>query len=271
MSNSTMEDIAQRLSSLDSLYFPRKQQQKAVDPSQRKSILFDLLINDAPVFLERYGTHLTQQELQQFETLKDDYEVNWHLNHLRSYLSPTSEEVRSRSVTVKNRRRAYLNKLVLEGSYFSEEAMREREPYLHHEFVGKFQDPSVRGTVRPGEMWSETLMRWSEEAILVEKIRGEQQRLGVDEKDWVGSAPRVEMKEEEEEEEEEEEGENKREELHSELEVEDGVYTEDQGCLGITRIRCVCTIHEGKWILRFDEERDDMWRNITASDYGREE
>ncbi|KAG6384373.1 hypothetical protein SASPL_155821 [Salvia splendens] len=36
----------------------------------------------------------------------------------------------------------------------------------------------------PGERWSETLMRRSEEAILVEKIRGEQQRLGVAQSDW---------------------------------------------------------------------------------------
>ncbi|CAI9759485.1 unnamed protein product [Fraxinus pennsylvanica] len=55
--------------------------------------------------------------------------------------------------------------------------------------------------VTPGEWWSETLMRRSEEAILVEKIRIEQQRLGVAESDWVGN------ERERQEEEEEEEGE----------------------------------------------------------------
>lgn len=99
-----------------------------------------------------------------------------------------------------------MDKLVSDGQYFSEDSMREREPYLHHELLGKFQDPSGRSMARPGERWSETLMRRSEEAMLVEKIRGEQQRLGVAEKDWVGSERVVEEEVEEEMEEEESEG-----------------------------------------------------------------
>ncbi|KAF2308359.1 hypothetical protein GH714_000257 [Hevea brasiliensis] len=61
--------------------------------------------------------------------LDNDYEINWHLKNLRSKVSPTSEELKSRSVKVKNRRLAYLNKLIHDGTYFSEDAMREREPY----------------------------------------------------------------------------------------------------------------------------------------------
>ncbi|KAF8379167.1 hypothetical protein HHK36_028596 [Tetracentron sinense] len=169
LSSSAMEGISERLSSLDNLYFPRVIQDTASNPSQRKSILLDLLSRDAAVFLG--------EELGEFDAMKDDYEISWHLKHLRSLLSPTSEEVRSRSVMVKNRRRAYLDRLICDGQYFSEDAMRGREPYLHHEYVGKFQDPSARSMARPGERWSETLMRRSEEAILVAKIRGEQQRL----------------------------------------------------------------------------------------------
>lgn len=95
-------------------------------------------------------------------------------------------------------------KLMSEGQYFSEDAMREREPYLHHEYVGKFQDPYGRSMPRPGERWSDTLMRRAEEAILLTKIRSEQQRLGVHESEWVGNEIANRMEEEEEEEEEEE-------------------------------------------------------------------
>ncbi|KAK6935077.1 CCD97-like, C-terminal [Dillenia turbinata] len=100
-------------------------------------------------------------------------------------------------------RRAYLEKLVCEGEYFSDEAMREREPYLHREYVGKFQDVSGRGMARPGERWSETLMRRSEEARLVQKIRQEQMMLGVDKREWVGNEGEEEEEEMEEEEAEE--------------------------------------------------------------------
>lgn len=78
--------------------------------------------------------------------------------------------------------------------------MREQELYLHHLLLGRFQDPLERAISWPRERWSEMLMRRNEEAMLVEKIQGEQQRLEVARRDWVGSG---EVKEEEEEEEEE--------------------------------------------------------------------
>lgn len=153
---------------------------------------------------ERYGLQLTSDELVEFETMENDYEINWHLNRLRSVINPTEEDLKSRSVKIKNRRRAYLNKLISDGHYFSEDAMREREPYLHHEYIGRFQDPSGRSMPRPGERWSETVMRQSEEAMLIKKIRDEQQRRGVAQSDWVGfDNQELENVEEEEEEDEE--------------------------------------------------------------------
>lgn len=171
---------------------------------------------------ERYGSELTAEELKEFDVLKGDYEINWHLKHLRSVLSPTVEELKSRSTKIKNRRRAYLDKLVSDGQYFSEDAMREREPYLHHELLGKFQDPCGRSMSRPGERLSETLMRMSEETMLLEKIRAEQQRLGVAEKDWVGSEI-VEEEIEEEESEGSEEEEKEMEEASEGSEEEEGL------------------------------------------------
>ncbi|KAJ4827150.1 hypothetical protein Tsubulata_044530 [Turnera subulata] len=167
MREAAKESITERLSSIDDLYFPRASLSSAATPPQRKSLLLDLLSRDASVFLERYGAQLTSDELLEFDILAGDYEVNWHLKNLRSKLSPTKAELRSRSVTVKNRRLAYLDKLIRDGKYFSEEEMRDREPYLHHEFVGKFQDQSARRMARPGERWSETLLRRAEEALLL--------------------------------------------------------------------------------------------------------
>lgn len=98
-----------------------------------------------------------------------------------------------------------MEKLVEGGEYFSEEAMREREPYLHYEILGRFQDPMGRVMSRPGERWSETLLRRCEEAEITEKIRGEQKRRGVDRREWVGGGDEMEEVESEEEEEESEE------------------------------------------------------------------
>nr|XP_043630975.1 coiled-coil domain-containing protein 97 [Erigeron canadensis] len=215
ISETITESITERLSHLENLYFPRAQQSSAIDPSQRKSIIQDLFNRNLPVFLERYGSLLTLEELKEFDILSDDYEINWHLNHLRSLISPTLEDVKTRSAKVKNRRRAYMDRLMFDGNFFSEDAMRDREPYLHHEFVGKFQDQSERRMSRPGERWSETLLRRADDDLLVEKIRSEQQRLGVDEREWVGNERKSDEEEEDEEEEDEVEEEN-----HGDVNVE---------------------------------------------------
>ncbi|KAL5064224.1 hypothetical protein RYX36_025961 [Vicia faba] len=218
VSEEAKEKISERLSSFENLWFPRAQQPTATLPSQRKSIFLDLLSRDTALFLERYGSNLTCTELTEFDSMKHDYEINWHVTRLRSLLSPTPAELRKRSVRAKNRRRAYLDRLVIGGQYFSEDAMRDREPYLHHEYVGKFQDRVGRGMARPGERWSDTLLRRCEEAAIVAKIRGEQQRIGVPQRDWIGNEgfqeeeeeeEEVEEEEEEQEEEEEEDGEEK--------------------------------------------------------------
>lgn len=233
MKDAAADEIAARLSSLEDLYFPRAVQSTTASPDQRKSLLLDLLRRDPAVFLERYGSQLSVDELLEFDALKHDYEVDWHLNNLRKKISPTSEELKSRSVAVRNRRLAYLNKLVTEGQYFSEDAMRDREPYLHHEYVGKFQDSIGRNMARPGERWSETLMRRAEEAALVSRIREEQQRLGVAECDWVGNEKMEESEDESEQEEvetedEEEEGEEKPTEASSSV-ARDGRGEKKQG------------------------------------------
>ncbi|RLN41838.1 coiled-coil domain-containing protein 97 [Panicum miliaceum] len=98
-------------------------------------------------------------DLALFNTLSPDYEVDWHLRRVcTAAVGATPPMAR-----VQNRRRAYLDRLVREGKYFSEEAMWEREPYMHHEYLGCFQDPLGRAMARPGERWSETLMRREEE------------------------------------------------------------------------------------------------------------
>ena len=91
------------------------------------------------VVAERYGTSLNIVELQQFEVLQDDYEVNWHLKTLKSSINPSAEDQRSRTAMIHNRRLAYMNRLVQDGQYFSEDAMRMRSPLLHFEHVGQFQ------------------------------------------------------------------------------------------------------------------------------------
>nr|GEW08613.1 hypothetical protein [Tanacetum cinerariifolium] len=125
------------------------------------------------VFDEALG--VGDDELKEFDMISDDYEINWHL---RSVINPTSKDLKSRSAKVKNRRRAFMDKLMNDGKLLSKDSIRDREPYLHHEF-----------------------------ALLMEKIQMEQQRLGVDEMYWVGYKRYKEEQEEQKEEEDEDDNE----------------------------------------------------------------
>jgi hypothetical protein len=214
MDPAAMDRIATRLSAVEDLYFPSSFLRSAASsrdfpapaqpppsPPRRQAELRSLLARDAPLFLERYGSALAPDELAAFDALSPDYEVDWHLRRLRAAAAGQPRP----AWQVRNRRRAYLHRLLREGDYFSEDAMRERDPYLHHEYLGRFQDPLGRAMARPGERWSDTLMRRAEEAVIVDKIRGEQIRRGVHPSEWVGGGGTDESMQEEEEEEDDEE------------------------------------------------------------------
>jgi len=53
------------------------------------------------------------------------------------------------SKVVKNRRHAYMEKLVLEGEFFSEDEMKRRDPALYEYYVGRFQSQEEQGTGAP--------------------------------------------------------------------------------------------------------------------------
>ena len=100
--------------------------------SDRKSLyLSSLLQKDPAIFLERHGALLSEVERQElFRPCSDDYEVQYHLEHL----SPQGTAVR-----VKNRRLAQMNRMLKEqqtpGSYFSETSMRRRAPLLYQQYT----------------------------------------------------------------------------------------------------------------------------------------
>ncbi|EFJ06762.1 hypothetical protein SELMODRAFT_106329 [Selaginella moellendorffii] len=212
---SALDAIADRLSALPELYLPHSsfagRADQQVSQQEKKDHLVSLLHRDAAIFLERYGSRLLLSELTEFECLKEDYEVNWHLKKLRAAKNPSPGEQRSRAAAVKNRRLAFLEQLVEDGNYFSEEEMRMRCPLLHHEYVGQFQEPSIWAFSRRGDKMADILIRQSEEAFIQRKMEEERKKiLEVEEE---------EEEEEEDEEDEEDEGKTKDGEQHKNEEV----------------------------------------------------
>ncbi|XP_070578147.1 coiled-coil domain-containing protein 97-like [Ptychodera flava] len=100
---------------------------------EKINILRDLLHRKPAVFLERFGSFLESQDMQVFDNLKSDYEIDFYLKEIQKQLD------RKKNLTkVRNRRYEAMKKLMDDGTYFSEDAMQERDPLMYEQYVGQY-------------------------------------------------------------------------------------------------------------------------------------
>eukprot|EP00898_Chlorokybus_atmophyticus_P008576 jgi/Chlat1/871/Chrsp107S01318 len=189
LSPEVAKDIAKRLAMTEEvavwsgpgkggLHFDQEEAERTADDATaaagKEKYLVELVGRDPAVFLERYGRLLLPQELRAFTELEDNYEVSWHLRHL------APADSRARRTEVKNRRLAYLRRLEASGTYFAEEAMRERRPALYEQYIGQYQTPAERQRVATraiGGRLSDFILRQQHEAQINARMREEQQRM----------------------------------------------------------------------------------------------
>ncbi|CAG8669811.1 9333_t:CDS:2 [Funneliformis caledonium] len=153
MENKIKEEILDYISNnLSSIQFKslRENEVEATD-DEKLSVIKQTLRNDPALFLTRWGKFLPKNELEKFECLRNDYEVNWYLNKL---LSTQNRNTISSSIAseppiisrqllpnsrhnkqILNRRFKYLTTKLDNTSYFSNEAMEMREPSLYEDYV----------------------------------------------------------------------------------------------------------------------------------------
>jgi hypothetical protein len=134
--------------------------------TEKFSYLLNLLQRDGGVFLERYGELLAPAERAAFAPLRADYEVDFWLRRLEA--SPSNASYTPCKAS-KNRRLAQMARLEEEGEFFSDDAMRRRQPFVHYQMVGKFLTPAekeaaaTRAAAAPGATLSASIMRREEE------------------------------------------------------------------------------------------------------------
>lgn len=150
----SVQTIAQRLTNDPTLRLPvslELESSDKVSDQKRKEYLQTLLQRDPGVFLERYSNKLTEAERAQFEPLRGDYEVDFYLKLAEDDANRAAHKL---SATAKNRRHAQLKRLVADGAYFSEDAMRIRAPLLHHQYVGQYTPaaPATAATLSDSAM-----------------------------------------------------------------------------------------------------------------------
>lgn len=178
--------ITAKLCSTADLRLPASLTRDAPYPDQQAiaSHLLQLLQRDPAVFLERYSTLLSSEDLSNFESLRSNYEVDYWLKQAvaRSQQPAAAGDPIARtprgslSTTTKNRRLAYMYQLQQQGDYFSETTMREREPLIWHEHIGQFEGhplPQTGAQQGSGLGFADSLLRAHDEAQI--RARLEQQ------------------------------------------------------------------------------------------------
>ncbi|CAF1168239.1 unnamed protein product [Rotaria sordida] len=100
---------------------------------QKHEILNNLYKTNPINFIYRFGSLLTDDELKQNFDSNDDY-IRQILNSNRHKRSA-------------NRRYTYMQQLIADGSYFSDEAMKERSPLLYEQMIEKYNDNETKQLV----------------------------------------------------------------------------------------------------------------------------
>lgn len=96
---------------------------------QKHDILHHLYTTNPANFIYRFGSLLTDDELKQHFDSNADYICQ----------ITTSNRHKLRA----NRRYTYMQQLLANGTYFSDEAMKERSPLLYEQMIGKYNDETT--------------------------------------------------------------------------------------------------------------------------------
>lgn len=172
LSADNREQLALRLSSVNDLNLPASLTREKPYPDQQviTAYLSELLQRDPAVFLERYGKLLSTEDLDSFQPLRSDYEVDYWLKQAEAAQTSATAEHSSQghiSTTTKNRRLAYMYQLEEQGEYFSEHSMRERQPLIWHDHIGQYEGhPSTTAPSQQGGAvgFADSLLRAHDEA-----------------------------------------------------------------------------------------------------------
>ena len=127
---------------------------------EKLDIAAKVLDSNPVTFLLRFGNHLAEEDLHFFTNLQGSYEVDFYIKEIRRQL-----DVRKNKQKIRNRRYEAMQKLMVEGSYFSDTEMKGRDPLLYEQMIGQYltEEEQQRDSVDPSEMrLSSMLMQFME-------------------------------------------------------------------------------------------------------------
>lgn len=148
------ENMLSRLSQTEAHFKHQQRGEADLTTEDKKNIARSILDKSSSIFLARFGSYLTADDLEYFKDLADDYEIQFYLNQIRKEKSKVYSANR-----VKNRRYKAMQQLIQEGEYFSEDSMKHRDPYLYDQLIGQYlTEEEINGQVDKSDLRFSTIL-----------------------------------------------------------------------------------------------------------------
>lgn len=122
-----------RIASSDAVVKSQQRGEPDVNVDEKVAMLQEILEKKPTSFLMRFGRHLAEEDLRNFEHLRGDYEIDFRLNEVKNII-----DSKKTKTGIRNRRFECLQRLMKDSDYFSEENMRKRSPLLYEEYIGQY-------------------------------------------------------------------------------------------------------------------------------------
>ncbi|CAJ0590983.1 unnamed protein product [Cylicocyclus nassatus] len=165
------------LSKPDVFYRHQQNNEPDLTTEEKRQILGDLLESNKAIFLQRYGQYMDAADCAVFRDETDP---------LITFMVSQIEIRKPDAQKLKTRRFLALQKLKEDGKYFSDEKMREREPFLYDVMVGKYNSEQDRINLRPSVSREEcTEGGWANMMLQFESSREIAQRRNEHHTQWL--------------------------------------------------------------------------------------
>ena len=106
------------------------------------------------LFLYKFGIYLNINDLKNFD-LENESDSHYYLDKLKQSLDPTKIETR-----VKNRRYNYLQRILKKSSYFSDEEMKIRSPFIYQQYIEQYKTHEERLAEKENDLSQNTLSQF---------------------------------------------------------------------------------------------------------------
>ncbi|CAF1036575.1 unnamed protein product [Didymodactylos carnosus] len=172
--SSTVRSMFDRICTSNAVIKSQQRNEPDLTLDEKYSLLNELYLSSPSKFLYRYGLYLNAEDLKSNfnETI-----VSASDESIQVYIQELLSTINKRKKVAANRRYVYMQQLLKQGVYFSDEEMKTREPLLFEQLIEHYSDKkSTRKPTSTTGVLSDFFMEHLESVHYNERVKQEKQQ-----------------------------------------------------------------------------------------------